>query len=49
MPWRWGTLTMTFTGPDSATAAWDTDFPGYSDGDIELIRLTALEGQSCPQ
>ena len=44
----WGTVTMTFTGPDTAMATWDTDFPGYTGGNIDLIRLTGLAGHDCP-
>jgi hypothetical protein len=44
----WGTVTMTFTGPDTAAAIWNTDFPGYTGGTIDLIRLTGLAGHGCP-
>jgi len=43
----WGTLLMEFTGPDSATASWTSVLPGYSDGSLELTRLTGLGGHAC--
>jgi hypothetical protein len=44
----WGTVSLTFTGPNSASASWTSSVPGYADGSIELVRLTQLSGQACP-
>jgi hypothetical protein len=43
----WGTVSIEFTGPDTASASWTSDFEGYGDGSIELVRLTKLEGHQC--
>ncbi len=47
----WGTVTITFTGPDSADVSWDADTDaeaaGYSDGALSVIRLTELKGHAC--
>ena len=44
----WGTVSFTFTGPDSAAASWVSSVDGYADGNIQLTRLTELSGQACP-
>ncbi len=46
-PTSWGTLFLESTGPDSATVRWEADSPGFSDGALELSRLTRLGGQAC--
>ena len=43
----WGVLTIDFLGPNTAKASWDTNQPGYSDGSIDLVRLTNLSGNPC--
>jgi hypothetical protein len=43
----WGTLSLQFTGADSAQASWTTSQPGYSDGAMDLVRLTELAGHGC--
>ncbi len=43
----WGTLMIDFTGPSAAQVSWKTSQPGYSDGAIDLTRLTGLGGHSC--
>ncbi len=44
----WGTLTVVFNGPDDATASWTTNRAGYSNGELDVIRLTSLAGNQCP-
>jgi hypothetical protein len=44
----WGSILVTFAGDDTATASWITNSPGFTDGNIELIRLTTLDGFDCP-
>ena len=43
----WGTVSIEFTGPDAASATWSSDFDGFGNGSIELVRLTRLEGHVC--
>ena len=43
----WGTATITFTGPDSATVVWDSDTEGYADGSLDVVRLTGIKGKTC--
>ena len=43
----WGVLTIDFLGPDNAKASWVTNQPGYSNGNIDLVRLTNLGGNTC--
>ncbi|MDX2417613.1 MAG: S8 family serine peptidase [Xanthomonadales bacterium] len=43
----WGVLTIDFLGPNNAKAAWVTNQPGYSNGNINLVRLTNLGGYPC--
>lgn len=43
-----GTLTIAFTGPDSADISWDTVLPEFTDGSMAVQRLTQLKGRACP-
>jgi len=43
----WGTLTIEFTGCDSATASWTSDLEGYPPDTIPLQRLTNVAGANC--
>jgi hypothetical protein len=47
VPTDWGVLSVDFLGPDSAEASWTTTQPGYSNGSIDLVRLTGLGGHAC--
>lgn len=41
----WGTVTMHFTGPNSARADWQSN--ASSSGSLELTRLTGIVGHRC--
>lgn len=41
----WGTVTMRFTGPNSARADWEANTS--ASGSIDLVRLTGLVGHRC--
>ncbi len=43
----WGTVSFAYTGADTATASWTTDYPGYENGSMTLERLTSLSGHAC--
>lgn len=43
----WGTVLFTYTGASTATASWTTDYPGYTNGSMDLQRLTGLSGHHC--
>jgi len=45
----WGNLTFTFTDCDHGTVSWDSTVPGYGSGSLPLLRLTRVDGASCPQ
>lgn len=44
----WGSITVVFTGCDSAVMTWTTSAPGFTSGSMPLVRLTTLWGVSCP-
>ena len=43
----WGTVDIEFSGCHHATVTWDSVFPGYGSGQLELERLTSICGQRC--
>jgi len=43
----WGSITITFTGCDTATMTWSTTAPGFQSGSMPLSRLTSLWGNAC--
>ena len=44
----WGTVSIEFTGPDSATVTWDSDQEAdFPDGSLDVIRLTEIKGKTC--
>jgi plastocyanin len=45
---KWGTMTMTFTDCNNATAQWTPIVPGYASGSMALQRLTGVTGVACP-
>ena len=44
---RWGDLVIDFADCNSARMSWESFFPGFPDGSIDLVRVTAIEGLSC--
>jgi len=45
----WGTLTFTFSDCDHGTVRWETSDPAFtSAGTMNLLRLTSIEGTTCP-
>jgi hypothetical protein len=45
----WGTLTFTFADCDHGTVQWATSNQAFtSSGTMNLVRLTSIEGTSCP-
>jgi hypothetical protein len=44
---RWGDLVIDFADCNSARMSWESSFPGFPDGSIDLVRVTAIEGLSC--
>ncbi|MFK7955477.1 MAG: S8 family serine peptidase [Lysobacterales bacterium] len=40
----WGTLDVTFNGPDDATMSWQPTASGYTSGTLDVTRLTGLKG-----
>ena len=44
----WGTVRINFTGPTSAAVNWTTTSSDFSNGSLELVRLTTLSGHVCP-
>jgi len=45
---KWGTMTMTFSDCNNATAQWTPIVPGYASGSMALQRLTGVTGVACP-
>jgi plastocyanin len=46
----WGTLTFSFTDCNNGTASWNSTVNGYSSGGpMPIIRLTQIDGTTCPQ
>jgi len=45
---KWGTMTMTFSDCNNATAQWTPIVPGYTSGSMALQRLTGVTGVACP-
>ena len=43
----WGTVLFKYTGASTATASWTTVYPGYTNGSMNLERLTTLSGNQC--
>ncbi len=44
----WGSLEVSFSGPDTATMSWQPTAQGYTSGSLDLQRLTGLKGSgSC--
>jgi hypothetical protein len=43
----WGTVLFKYTGASTATASWTTVYPGYTNGSMNLQRLTTLSGHQC--
>ncbi len=44
---NWGTVTVDFTGPDTATMSWNPLLPEYTQGTLDVNRLTTLKGHQC--
>jgi hypothetical protein len=44
----WGSITLEFSGCNSATMSWTTTVPGFQSGNMPLQRLTPLWGVACP-
>lgn len=43
----WGTVTMTVHGCSAATLSWDSSHPDFASGQLELLRLSWIQGQRC--
>ena len=44
----WGTLTMTYSGCNAMSFAYDSTVAGFGSGQYNYTRLTTLQGTSCP-
>lgn len=43
----WGTVTMTVQNCNSATLNWESAHPDFGTGELELVRLSWIQGQRC--
>ncbi len=43
----WGTLLFTALGANSARISWESVQPGYGSGELDLVRLTTMQGREC--
>jgi hypothetical protein len=43
----WGTVTMTVQSCNTATLSWDSSHPDFASGELELLRLSWIQGQRC--
>ncbi|MDZ7789157.1 MAG: hypothetical protein U5L08_01410 [Xanthomonadales bacterium] len=43
----WGEISLSFSGCNDGHMSWTTKTPGFSDGDMALVRLSAPAGQPC--
>jgi hypothetical protein len=43
----WGTVTMTVQSCNTATLSWDSSHPDFGTGELELQRLTWIQGERC--
>ncbi len=44
----WGTLTFSFTDCNHGTVSWTSTVPGYGSGSFDIVRLTQIDGTTCP-
>lgn len=44
----WGNITFNFTDCNNGTATWSSPLPGYGVGSFPIVRLTQIDGTSCP-
>ena len=45
----WGYITFSFSDCNHAVASWHSFLPEYPDGSMQLIRMTTIEGSTCPR
>jgi hypothetical protein len=45
---NWGTLSFRAIDANHAQINWTTTQPGFSNGSLDLVRLTSLSGHACP-
>jgi len=43
----WGTIHLDFTGCNTANLSWESANPDFGSGELELQRLTGLQGERC--
>jgi hypothetical protein len=43
----WGSVQLSFSGCDQGLLAWDSTDPEFGSGELEIQRLTRLQGQRC--
>jgi hypothetical protein len=43
----WGSVQLSFSGCDQGLLAWDSTDPDFGSGELEIQRLTRLQGQRC--
>lgn len=43
----WGEISLSFSDCHGGHMAWQSDLPGFSDGDMGLVRLSAPAGRPC--
>ena len=43
----WGTMTLQFNGCNAAEFTWDTSFPGFTSGQLDLERLSNILNSDC--